>query len=166
MAHNPRTAVLYVSHLVTPETLWNYFRIRRGVPAEYDLYWVYQGNYVPYGLSVLPIETFQVSDEMLEPWRPAMKGNLLIPGNLHVLLLTFSQRHPYDYYWFIEYDVHFADDWSRLFRLSQGSETDLITGLVESPFEDAFWSHWDTIDLPYRRLLVPSIPSTGQAIGS
>jgi hypothetical protein len=150
--HDPRTAVLFVSHFVTPETLWNYFRIQRAVPEECDVYWVYQGDLVPPWLSRLSIDTFEFTDDELAEWNPVMNRDTLIPGNLHVLTIAFSQHQAYDRYWFIEYDVRFTGDWERVFRLARTSAADLIAAYVESPFEDAAWSHWDTIHLPYTEL--------------
>jgi hypothetical protein len=134
---------------VTPETLWNYFQIQRGIPEKYDLYWAYRGNELPFWLSALPIETFQLTDERLAEWHSAMKGDTLVPGNTHILTIAFSECHEYERYWFIEYDVWFAGDWGRVFRLAQESEAELIAALMESPFDDESWFHWDTIHLPY-----------------
>jgi len=150
--HDPRTAVLFVSHFVTPETLWNYSQIQRGIPERYDLYWAYRGNELPFWLSVLPIETFRLTDERLAEWHSAMKGSTLVPGNTHILTTAFSKRHEYKRYWFIEYDVWFAGNWRRVFRLAQKSEADLVAAFVESPIRDESWSHRRTIDLPYSRL--------------
>jgi hypothetical protein len=139
------------SHFVTPETIWNYFRIQRAVPEEYDVYWVYQGDPVPTWLSRLPIEIFQITDDELAEWTPAMNGDTLIPGNLHVLTIAFSQHQAYDRYWFIEYDVRFTGDWEQVFRLVRTSAADLIAAFVESPIRDDTWYHLDTISLPYSR---------------
>lgn len=148
----PQTAVLYVSHLVTLGTLWNYFRIRRAVRDECDLYWVCHGPSARRRLSRLPIQTFAVTDEILESWKPAMNGNGIVPGNCHILTIAFSQRHRYDQYWLVEYDIRYTGEWCDVFDLSRSSDADLIAAFVESPFLDASWSHWDSINLPYSEL--------------
>lgn len=147
-----QTSILYVSHLVTPGTLWNYFQIRRAVGDEYDIYWVYEGSSARRWLSRLPIEAFDLTDDLLESWRPLMNGNGIVPGNGHIPTIAFAHRHKYDYYWFIEYDIRYTGDWWSVFDLSRDSEADLIGPVVEAPFSDESWDHWESINLPYSEL--------------
>lgn len=143
------TSVLYVSHFVTVGTLWNYLQIRRAVRDQYDVYWVCQGKRAQRRLSYLPIETFPITDTLLEPWHHAMNGNGIVPGNGHIPTIAFAQRHEYEHYWVIEYDVRFTGDWRDFFRLAHQSDPDLISSSIEVPFTDESWDHWESIDLPY-----------------
>jgi len=145
----PSTAVLYVSHLVTAGTLWNYMQLRRAVGQEGSLYWVCQGDSARRRLAPLPIETFPVTDELLSTWRPAMNGNGLVPGNCHIPAVAFARQNPHEHYWFVEYDVRYTGSWNTVFEMGRPSDADLIAALVESPFRDPTWYHWETIDLPY-----------------
>lgn len=146
------TSVLYVSHFVTLGTLWNYARIRRAVRDQYDVYWVCHGQDAQRKLAYLPIETFLISDELLESWRPAMNGNGIVPGNGHIPTISFAQRHEYEHFWIIEYDVRFTGQWRDFFGLAHRSEADLISSFIKAPFTDESWHHWDSIDLPCSQL--------------
>lgn len=158
MSDTSETATLYVSHLVTPGTLWNYFQIRHAVGDEYDIYWVHEGSSARRWLSPLPIKTFDLTEDLLASWRPVMNGNEIVPGNGHIPTIAFSQRRRYDYYWFIEYDIRYTGSWRSVFDLARESRADLIGPCIERSFSDESWDHWDSIKLPYSELARAFVP--------
>lgn len=149
MPDGSRTAILYVSHLVTPATVWNYLLLQRSVKAGQTLCWVCQGEAARRRLAALRINTFPLTPSLLQRWHPVMNGYGLVPGNCHVPTLSFSRRYPHDYYWFVEYDVRYTGAWTEVFALGRASEADLIAAFVEAPFHDPTWDHWDSIWLPH-----------------
>jgi hypothetical protein len=55
----------------------------------------------------------------------------LNPGNTDLIMLHFISEHPdYDYYWGIEYDVHYEGKWSFLMDAFSKSSADLLTTTI------------------------------------
>lgn len=66
-------------------------------------------------------------------------------GHGHFLILEFFRKHPYyDYYWFIEYDVRYTDNWSTLFRRYSLVKADLLTTHIRHFSEEPLWPWWPT----------------------
>lgn len=152
MNDGKKTAVLYISHIISPATIRNYFRVKRGVSSGTDVFWVYEGEHNSKILDILPISVFRFSaDEINIPENSSKKGSVT-PGNTPLITINFSSKNEYEYYWFIEYDVQFTGNWSDVFSLTRECEADLIAEFIEFPFSDETWSHWESIDLPYAQV--------------
>ena len=55
------------------------------------------------------------------------KGWTLNPGNTDLLILNFAETfREYDYYWGIEYDVHYEGSWKNFFNHFVPSQSDLL----------------------------------------
>jgi len=152
MNDEKRTAVLYISHIVSPATIRNYFRIKEGMRSNFDVFWVYEGNHSSKILNLLPINVFRFSKDEINIPEKSEKQTGITPGNTPLITIKFSNNNEYDNYWFIEYDVQFTGNWNDVFSLTHECEADLIAEFIEFPFSDETWSHWESIDLPYAQV--------------
>jgi len=59
-------------------------------------------------------------------------------------LLHFYKQYPnYQYYWMIEYDVHFKGHWRIFFDAYYHDNSDLLAAHVRTPNQEPQWGWWD-----------------------
>jgi hypothetical protein len=147
-----KCAVLFASHILSPSTLKTYAKIKHAVGNQCDVYWICDNPSAQHRLTYLPVQFFSITEGIMASWQYAMNGRDIVPGNCHIPMLAFAQENPYDFYWFVEYDVRFTGNWRSVFDLTWSSEADLIAACVEDPFDDSSWHHWPSVNLPYSKL--------------
>jgi hypothetical protein len=130
----PKIAVVVLSHMLNAHVLKSFSRLRAQAPQGYDLF-----------LALNLGEKQPLPPEENEPVRDALflfnteallalpypakcrREGWSLPGNEDLNFLIFRAAHPdYDYYWGIEYDVHYEGDWRFLFDRFAPSPADLI----------------------------------------
>lgn len=80
-------------------------------------------------------------------------GDSLIPGSPHFALLRFFYDYPdYDYYWVIEDDVVYTDNWADFFSLFRLNKSDLLSAYLRNREEDPNWPWWNTLLAASERL--------------
>jgi len=150
----PPTAVFFQTHLLHPEVVSRFERLRAEIPSSFDLYFLLDTA----GLSddelrlarrlagdALVTFTFEEvaagCGEYPHPWaEDGPRG--LVPGN-NDLLWLHVRRHvgAYDRYWFVEHDVAFTGDWSDFFGALRDREADLL-GTTIHPRSTLPEFHW------------------------
>ena len=59
-------------------------------------------------------------------------GEWNIAGNLDLAFLEFRRRLPdYEFYWFVEYDVHYEGNWASLFKRFSNSDAGIIGTILD-----------------------------------
>lgn len=72
-------------------------------------------------------------------------GDSLVPGNAQFPLLRFFVEYPhYDYYWVIEDDVCFSDNWAKFFKTFDKDASDLLASYITHYNDDTTWTWWYT----------------------
>lgn len=75
-------------------------------------------------------------------------GGRLPSAHVDIIFLT-ALRHPrfaeFDRIWFLEYDLDFSGNWSRLFREAAAYDADLLVSHLRSRNEEPRWSHMPSI---------------------
>lgn len=72
-------------------------------------------------------------------------GDSLVPGNAQIPVLRFFVEHPhYDYYWVIEDDVCFSDNWKKFFNTFDKDASDLLASYITHYNDDTTWTWWYT----------------------
>lgn len=148
---NEESAVIYVSHYVTPGTLLEYYKIKKDLNEKKQIYWMYQGKNAPSILKRKSIKLIRFGKRDMTRWSRAMNGRGIVPGNSHVLLFKAKEKLNGEYFWFIEYDVRFKNRWGEVLNQFDKDEYDLLSSFLQIPFKDKSWEHWKSINLPYNK---------------
>ena len=140
MSEKTKNAVVILTHFYNASIRAIFDRVQSEVPAGYDVFLL-----VNIGKSAesLPEGAGDIRDRimvcnnasLLEMGYPGKcdpngwdgQGWTLNPGNTDLLMLLFRRRNPgYDYYWGLEYDVHYQGNWSVFFNHFAPSDADLL----------------------------------------
>jgi hypothetical protein len=141
-----KTAILIVTHFIDPSILAMYRRLRAEAPPQYDVFLAFNAAdkqiHLPEEGKSLPEEAlFLCNHETLlalayrekckatgwdeKGWRSI--------DNVDTIMLSFYREHPdYDYYWNVEYDVHFEGSWGFLLARFEESRADLLATTLRS----------------------------------
>lgn len=140
---NPKTAILFQSHLVSGPIVEECHRIRQATENFGHVFFLYhrQSDAIP---PLLKDQTlYTVSDDSLTALNYPMIGEKLLPGHAQFPLLQFFRDRPeFDYYWLIEYDVRFSGDWRLFFDAFKDSSADFITCNIRGYDEEPDWWWW------------------------
>lgn len=111
-----KTAVLFVSHIISDVIIDRYRKIRNSLSALlYDVIWIVADNEI--SLATLPNDILAVryTSADINRMRYLPITNRLIPGSPHFIPLRFfCENNQYLHYWFIEYDVVYTGIWQNL----------------------------------------------------
>lgn len=151
------TAIVFVSHTAHKSVIDRFRKLKREARPQDDVYFLYD---VTDATSEDQQRAQRVAEEQLRsfvqshvtdidyinPWAdPTRQG--LVPGNVDLLFLYFSQIEPkYSYYWFIEYDVAYTGTWSRLFQAFENSTADIIGTTLYSYEYNPDWHWWQSLE--------------------
>ena len=150
----PPTALFFQTHLLHPEVVSRFERLRAEIPSSFDLYFLLDTAglsddelRLARSLSGDALVTFTFEEVAAgcgaypHPWAEDGPGGL-VPGN-NDLLWLHVRRHvgAYDRYWFVEHDVAFTGDWSDFFGALRDREADLL-GTTIHPRSTLPEFHW------------------------
>jgi hypothetical protein len=133
-------AVVITTHFFNDEMLGMFRRLRAEAPPDYDVFLALNrgkaDRAAPEGTEEIAERLYICNEASLtrlpypDKCRPegwSGKGWTLNPGNTDLIVLSFFLEHPdYDYYWGIEYDVHYEGNWSFLFERFERSDADIL----------------------------------------
>jgi hypothetical protein len=134
-----KQAVLILSHFYNDSIVGLFNRLTQETPDSYDIFIALNLGEkkleLPENAESLRKSIFLLNNErILEMPYPGKcdpggwngKG-FSIEGHADLITLLFQQEHPeYEYYWGIEYDVHFEGKWGELFNHFLESKADLL----------------------------------------
>jgi hypothetical protein len=147
----PRTALLYLTHLFTPEIQREVDNLSEMAPGEGLEMWLLLDSRTP-GISEIigryaRCHVFEEAAIMNMPY-PKLDGAHLI-HHIHFCLLDFYLSHPgYDYYWFVEYDVRYTGEWSTFFNAFRSFDHDLLTSHIRSIAQEPQYCWWNSLYHP------------------
>ncbi len=147
--------VALVTHVWTTDIQRVFERLGREAPTDHDVRFVLSSDTAAAPQVVPADKLLQISRADLFRQAHQQKchaGTWEMAGNLDLVFLEVRRRLPgYSHYWFIEYDVHFEGQWSRLFEHFRASHADLLGAILEYI---AKVPH--KLDLGYPSLVVPA----------
>jgi hypothetical protein len=136
----PNVAVMLVTHFFNEAIMALFERLRSQAPEGHDVFLAINVGGEPLspppGSEALGDALFLSNTSSLlalgypekckpEGWDGT--GWTVVPTNVDLIAVSFQQHHPgYDYYWGVEYDVHYEGDWGFLFRRFATSDADLL----------------------------------------
>ena len=130
-----RNSIAMVSHVWTPDIQIIYERLQREAPSDHDVRLLLNTDTLPLVKESggQNIEHIQVKDLFRLPYpKKRHAENWDIAGNIDMAFLEFRRRLPdYDFYWFVEYDVHYEGKWDRLFEHFRTSTAAVIATTLE-----------------------------------
>ena len=139
-----RVAIVLLTHFYNQSIQSLYERLRDEAPEGYDVFVHINGktDFNP-ASTKLPTASISISsDKSLMDLRypTKCKGSGEKPwsiyGNNDLPLLHFWRNHRnYQFYWGIEYDVHYEGNWKRFFKYFSGSHADLLGADMHSAAE-------------------------------
>ncbi|HXW70511.1 MAG TPA: hypothetical protein VEK34_03565 [Methylocella sp.] len=151
-----KSAVLILTHFVNQNIIDLFHRLRAESPAGYDIFVVMnlgEGEIArPDGAEALGNSLYLTNHAKLlslpypekckrEGW--SGKGWDFNDGNPDVLELIFFLEHSeYDYYWIVEYDVHYEGRWNVLFERFSRSRADFLATMVNDATADPKKLNW------------------------
>lgn len=123
-------SIAMVSHVWTPDIQKIFERLQHEAPPDHDVRFLLNTNTLTPVLH-LPAENVErilVEDLFRLPYpEKCHAGEWDIAGNLDLAFLEFRRRLPdYDFYWFVEYDVHYEGNWKTFFEHFRSSASGLI----------------------------------------
>jgi hypothetical protein len=127
--------IVFISHFWNVEIQRRFDRLVREAPSEYDVFFL---------LNMGPEEsgTFGIQQDRLIRRSPADLRQLPYPGkcraedwSMHgkadlLFLEVWREKPDYNYYWFVEYDVHYEGHWQTFFDYFRGSKADVLATIV------------------------------------
>ncbi len=130
-----RNSIAMLSHVWTPDIQKIYERLQREAPSDHDVRLLLNTNaLIPMqNLSMKNVECILIEDLLRLPYpEKCHAGKWDIAGNLDLAFLEFRRRLPdYDFYWFVEYDVHFEGRWDKFFEHFRASNAGIIATSLE-----------------------------------
>lgn len=147
----PRTAVLWVTHVWSPEIQAEFENLRALQGRDGMDVWLLLDAKTPGAQSVARgyarCQLFEWDALFRLPYPHV--GALGHIGHAHFPLLAFYLSHPdYDRYWAIEYDVRYTGKWEDFFRLHREADHDFITCHLRRRREEPRWTWWDSLQHP------------------
>lgn len=135
-----RNAVVIKTHFCNEQIVSCYERLRTECPPDFDVFIALNSEdsstqLKRCGAVIEEKSLFLCNRETLlrlpYPEKCRRDGWKLNPGNTDLIMLAFIREHPdFDYYWGIEYDVHFVGNWSTLMERFRDSPADLLTTTI------------------------------------
>ncbi|MDD6516761.1 MAG: DUF707 domain-containing protein [Prevotella sp.] len=141
-----KTAIMFVTHIFNEEIECQINKLRTETEELASLYVVYQVDKIK---PELPDDVRQYGFTIgsLNKLGYTSWGCTIMDGNFHFVLLDFYRQHPeYDYYWLIEYDVHYTGNWSTFFNKVANDKSDLLSTYVRSWKDEPSWGWWATLE--------------------
>ncbi len=130
-----KNSVAFISHVWTPDIQRIFERLKSEAPPDHDVRFILSSDAsdtMPTSIANGHIHICCSSILELPYSEKCQSGEWDINGNLDLVFLEFRRRLPdYQFYWFIEYDVHYEGRWSRFFERFQDSKADLIGTTLE-----------------------------------
>ena len=150
-----RISVAFVSHVWTADIQKVFERLRNEAPPDHDVRFLLNTATIAPETHLSPeeIECVVVKDLFQLPYpEKCHAGKWDIAGNLDLVFLEFRRRLPnYDFYWFVEYDVHYEGHWSKFFEHFRTSDA----GIIGTTLEDIAKIPHKIVTLEYPVLVVP-----------
>lgn len=154
-------AVFFQTHLLHPEVLDRFERLRVQLPERCDLYFLLDVAGLTQDelgvarraaeealLTFTFDEVARASAEYPNPWAEGSPTGL-VPGNNDLLWLYLRNRiGAYERYWFIEHDVAFTGDWCTVFEYFRDRGADLLGTTLQprSVLPEFYW--WESFRAP------------------
>ncbi len=140
----PRECIIVLTHFCNRAIADLIDRLDREAPAHFDIHLLINAGKktfeMPAEFANLSERVFLCNnDSLMQLGYPAKcspvpgdgKPWSLNPGNTDLLMMAFYRAHPdYEYYWGLEYDVHYQGNWSVFFRYFSASRSDMIATMV------------------------------------
>lgn len=139
-----KTVFLILCHTFSPEIKTEYEKILRATARIGDCRLVFHVR--DDNLALIPHEydPYNVTDESLASLPYPRFRESSIEGSTHLPLLQFYNDFPeYDYYWRIEYDVHFSGDWRFFFETVSEWDEAFLSCQIRSYCSDPQWWSWE-----------------------
>lgn len=150
-----RNSIALVSHVWMPDIQKVFERLRREAPADHDVRFLLSTNSRETAPDLVAdqVECIIVDDLFQQHYPEKCHADAwYIAGNLDLVFLEFRRRLPdYDFYWFVEYDVHYEGNWSRFFEHFRHRTAGLLGTTLQ--YIDKMPHKLNTLSYP--RLLVP-----------
>lgn len=144
MADGIRQCVLFLTDSTAPRIVRHFDRLADQAPFQTSLC-VWDRIESDRGHIRLDYQAAGARFRFRRPARPSHKTRPFLPGTVDLLWLeaiaAVSQRHAYDFYWIVEYDVDFSGHWSRFFNAFVDEGADLI-GTQIIPRQNCEHSMW------------------------
>jgi hypothetical protein len=146
-----RTALLYLTHLFTPEIRREVDKLSAMAPEESLEMWLLLDARTP-GIDEIRGQyprcyVFEEEAIMNMPY-PKLDGAQLV-DHIHFCLLDFYLSHPnYDFYWLIEFDVRYTGEWSSFFNAFRSFDHDLLTSHIRSSSQEPQYYWWNSLNHP------------------
>jgi hypothetical protein len=141
-----KSAVFLLTHFVDSNILAMLERLRNESSDQYDVFVALNLNEKPLDIpaeaAALGPALFVCNNETLmqmgypekcrpEAWNPMEQ--------LDTIALSFFRHHPeYDWYWCVEYDVHYEGRWGFLFERFESSRADLLGTMMDAASKASF----------------------------
>jgi hypothetical protein len=150
-----RTALLYLTHLFTPEIRGEAVKLSEAAKTESLEMWLLLDARTP-GIEAVREEyprCHVFEEEALMGMAYPKLDNRPFVDHIHFSVLNFYLSHPdYDYYWLIESDVRFTGEWQTFFSAFRSFHHDLLTGHIRSIAQEPRWSWWNSLSHPTKTI--------------
>jgi hypothetical protein len=136
-----RQVILLLTHSTEQKHHVEFERINTSLGHHCDVFMLFHagGDKLPtFSGAIYPF-----TNESLDKLGYPLFSDSVVPGSTHFPVLEFFHNHPvYDFYWVVEYDVHFKGKWRDFFDHFWKSAADFITCHIRSYNEEPRWTWW------------------------
>lgn len=140
------TVILFCCHFWSPKVEKEFFRLKESCDKDFDVVLSYD-----YSKNPAPLPD-NYSSYLFTPDDIKKKGYNFnsdrgIWYHIEYPVVDYYLRNPqYDFYWRIEYDVKFGDDWGLFFRNFIDSNADLLGTYIKTYKDDPAWFWWEAVN--------------------
>jgi len=141
-----KNAILFTTHFFNDFVLSQYRKLRDEVSSTADVVLLIQ---IEEEISMpTDVVYYEFSIESLKSLGFNMIENAIVPGSNHFPLLQFFIKYPnYQYYWSIEYDVHFSGEWNMFLKNFENDTNDFISSHIQKYSETPDWCWWNSMKM-------------------
>lgn len=148
-----KQAVLFLTNKEDATIISAYKALKGGTADQADTYLLYHKRQPNIPESILCHDPFTFDDSILSSLNYTPLSGDLVPGSNHFPLFAFYLKYPdYNYYWYIEDDVRYGNEWKSFFSFFSDNniQSDFLTCHVRSYIEDPHWYWWNTLKHPIK----------------
>lgn len=150
-----KQAFLIATHLLTDNIIKLYFDIKQATEKYGEAFLLYHQKDKNIKDKWPEIKKSIFSDNILHKLGYLPLWESLVPGNNHFPLLQFFLTNSaFDFYWYIEHDIHFNGDWKYLIKTFNRINDDFISSYIEQYEDNPDWPWWETLYHPVKSIAI------------
>jgi len=150
-----KKVILLATHVISRSIISQYHTLKKSLAKQTDLFLLLEDIDIKIQFPE-DIQVYTFSIDTLKELKYKPIAETIIPGSNHFPVLQFYRDFPdYDYYWNIEYDVHFHGNWRIFFNAFEAIDADFVSAHIEYFCQRPDWCWWDTLYL--KTLSIPQL---------